>query len=128
MHDKYLCPECKSVLNTEDEIVLVFQQTDDIGGIIKLKSELGNYEINNLSNYKFKKGEFINLACPVCHSRLKALTDKNLAFLLLKTQHADYNIYFSKIFGEECTFVQKEKEIESYGDHTSHYLDFFSNL
>ena len=54
---------------------------------------------------------------------------ENLAkVLMLDEKNNEYEILFSEIVGEKCTYKIKEEDIELFGDHASKYMNFFGEI
>ena len=115
----YFCPTCSSALNVNNNIVLAVQRNNNESGIIFLDTILGSYTKVKHSSLKIEEGEVVKLFCPVCHKDLLCLPDKNLARLMMKDSDGEkLTVLFSVKYGEESTFVVKDKKIEkTYGKH-----------
>lgn len=91
-----------------------------------LDTELGEYSKIRHSSLKLREGEQINIFCPVCHKNLLCLPDKNLAKLTMKDGSEELTILFSVIYGEESTYIIKDKKLKkTYGKHSA-VIDFES--
>ena len=66
--------------------------------------------------------------CPVCHGDLTA-TDINVnlaRIIMIDENNKEFNVYFSKVCGEQSTFkINEEDIIEKYGEDSSYYLNYF---
>jgi ribosomal protein L33 len=120
MKYNYFCPACGSVLNVNNNIVLAVQRENNETGLIFLDTVLGNYTKVKNSSLKISEGEIVKLFCPVCHKDLLCLPDKNLARLMMKdTDGEKLTVLFSVKYGEESTYLVKDKKIEkTFGKHT----------
>ena len=126
MKYEYFCPTCSSPLSINNKIVLTIENGEGNSGIIFLDTELGEYSKIRHSSLKLKEGEQINIFCPVCHKNLLCLPDKNLAKLIMKDNAESLTVLFSVIYGEESTYVVKDKKLKkSYGKHSA-VIDFES--
>lgn len=125
----YCCTKCKSVLNTPRAIIFLAETKSGNKGLLLLNPHLGEYTYNNLPGLKFAQGESVEFFCPVCQHNLSAKSiNKNLVHLKMRDLKGKYfDIYFSKIAGEQSTFLLSEnKIIEKYGENSSSYLDYFN--
>ena len=130
MKSSYLCPKCKGHLKVGDNVIFSTKTKNKEVGLILLNTKLGDYKYINHPSYKFNEGELIEFLCPICHSNLVASDiHNNLAKILtIDEQDNVYEILFSMVAGEKCTFKMKLSKVEEYGEHTSrykHYLRFF---
>ena len=77
----------------------------------------------------FNEGDHLEIFCPMCHSNLKAINiNENLAEVLMIDELGDeYEIYFSEIIGEQVTIKIHESDIESFGDDTDTYMNYFGS-
>jgi len=127
MKYEYFCPTCSSPLNVNNNIVLTIQNNKGKSGIIFLDTILGGYTTVKHTSLKVKKGEIVKLFCPVCHKDLLCLPDKNLARLTMKDNDGEnLTVLFSVKYGEESTYVIKNKKIRNaYGKHAED-IDFES--
>jgi uncharacterized protein YbaR (Trm112 family) len=125
--ENYICPKCKGFLNVENELVFITVNQKEETSIIMLSSELGDYTIKSNNNINFKLGELVNFICPLCYADLNADEfDKNLAKVIkIDENGTETEIIFSKIYGEKCTYIIHEKNLDSYGENKDEYLDRF---
>ncbi len=123
MTSKYLCPKCRVSLNIGDQIILTGKTRTGLKGVVILKSELGDYTTLFSEDFTVFEGNKLSLSCPLCHVSLATQKNKNIAHLLMideKNQEA--NIYFSQVYGENCTYKIEGKQItQAFGEHKSHY-------
>lgn len=120
----YFCPTCSSPLNVNNNIVLTVQRSNGDSGIIFLDVVLGSYSKVKHSSLKINKGEIVKIFCPVCHKDLLCLPDKNLARLMMKDSEGEnLTVLFSVKYGEESTYLVKDKKVEKFGKHKQN-IDF----
>jgi hypothetical protein len=125
----YVCPDCRSYLRVWNNIIFsVTSCNREKRGLLLLNPELGNYEF--ISHYKldFSKMECLNFFCPVCGVDLTASdVNKNLArIVMIDKDQKEYDVYFSRIRGEQSTFkISEDDIIEKYGKDSSSYVDYF---
>ena len=125
-HD-FRCPYCKGVLNVENRIVFSVKTIQGSRGLIFLNPELGNYQTITHPDFKVAEGELNQYLCPICHSNLAALEiNKNLVkVLMVNDNQRVYEILFSGIAGEHCTYKLKDSELEAFGEDSDKYQNFF---
>lgn len=120
---KYLCPNCLTPLNVNNDIVL--RAKNDIGqkGLVFLHSELGNYSSKFSADFTVVIGDHVKFSCPVCHHNLTNTKNERLAsFICIDEANQESTIVFSQIYGEQCTYRVEQNEVrESFGDHFGLY-------
>ncbi len=128
MKNNYLCPKCKGHLQIGDNIIFSAKTEKNKRGLILLNPQLGNYTIINHPSFKLEQGEKLDILCSICHKTLSVPElNKNLVkVLMIDEENNEYELLFSRIVGEKCTFKIKDKKIEEFGEHSSHYLDFLN--
>ena len=126
MNNDYLCPVCKGQLKVNNNIIFSAKNISGDGGLIILSPELGNYMIKKHDSFSYKEGEHVDFFCPICHANLASKINENLAEILMIDENKNnFEIYFSKIAGEKCTYRISEGGIESFGKDSPHYINFF---
>jgi uncharacterized protein YbaR (Trm112 family) len=127
MDNNYLCPFCRGNLKVKDDIIFAIRTKADQHGLIMLSPKLGNYRVRKHDDLILTEGERLETFCPMCHSNLRAISvNPNLAEVLMVDGNGDeYEIYFSEIVGEHSTFKLKDSEMESFGDDSEGYLNYF---
>jgi len=127
MENSYLCPYCRGHLKVEKHITFSVKTAAGARGLLFLSPKLGDYHCINHETFELKEGECLDIFCPICHSNLKALSvNKNLAKVVMIDKNAnEYDVYFSEIVGEKCTYKIHEKDIESFGTNAAEYINFF---
>lgn len=127
MDNSYLCPYCRGNLKVSGHIVFSAKSKSGNRGILFFSPKLGDYQIQHNQNFNFSQGERLEILCPMCHANLTAMNvNKNLAEVILVDQKNDeYDIYFSEIVGEKCTYKIHNKDVETFGENSSNYMNFF---
>ena len=128
MSSDYLCKVCRGHLKVKTSIVLAASKTNSSkGGLVFLDPEIGNYTITTHSTFKIKEGEEYIYTCPICHSQLNSAKYKHLVRIILKDEHGkEYDIYFSGIGGEKCTYkIRGNKIEEKLGPDVKIYNKYF---
>jgi len=112
----YLCPECKSLLNIGDKIVLSVRFQNKQNGLLLFEKILGNYNVKKQNAINFKEGEPVEFFCPICHESLQSKIYPNLAKLkMCDEEENEFDILFSRISGEQATYKISENNIEAFG-------------
>ena len=128
MKNDYLCPKCRGHLKVNNFIIITAQTKYINEGLLLLSPELGNYTIHKHPSFKFKKGVQYQFECPICDQNLMAKdVDEHLVKLLMIDEDKnEYDILFSGIFGEQCTYIIKDREVvSSWGPNTEKYMKVF---
>ena len=115
MATEYLCKVCRGHLNVKTSIILSASKVNGSErGLIYLNPELGNYTTNTHPSFKIEAGEEYIYTCPICHSQLNSAKYKHLVrIIMIDDSGKEYNIYFSGIAGEKCTFKIRGNKIEA---------------
>jgi len=126
----YFCPHCKSQLNLGNDIILLARTKNKKTGLILASDEVGDYTVTKDSLFSMEKGEHVEMLCPVCHARLQVgKIHENLAMVMMRDDKGlESEIYFSEIYGEECTYkITNIKKVETFGRDYDKY-DFWKHL
>ena len=127
MYDDYKCPKCQAHLRVGDHIILAAKNPKGTRGLVLLHPELGNYQVITHPGFSYQKGETLKFYCPVCHYSLDSSKHENLARIVMTDQEGkDFDIYFSKVAGEQSTLKMIGEFVEVFGPHSENYLDFFT--
>ena len=124
---EYLCKACRGHLKVKDSIVLAAQKINTSQrGLIFLNPEVGNYVTTTNPAFAIKKGDEYIYTCPICHSQLNSEKYKHLVrIIMIDDDNKEYNIYFSGIAGEKCTFKIRGTKLESQGPDAKLYHKYF---
>jgi hypothetical protein len=121
----YLCPHCRGAINAGNNIILSAKTGENKVGLILLHEEIGNYSSDLSSSIIVKKGEVVDLFCPVCHESLNIPNKDALAkYIRVDDNCRECYIIISRKYGERITFkVDEKKQVESYGEKLSRFID-----
>jgi hypothetical protein len=111
---EYLCKVCRGHLNVKTHIVLAAQKVNGPErGLVLLNPEFGNSTTITHPSFKIKeKAEYI-YTCPICHSQLNSAKYPHLVrIILIDEEKKEFNIYFSGIAGEKCTYKIRGNKVE----------------
>ena len=126
----YLCPSCRSYLRVWDNIIFTVRTngTNKKKGILLLSPGLGNCNLVQHSSLKFEEGELVTFHCPVCSEGLTANEiNENLARIILVDEtNKEFDVYFSRICGQQSIFKIKEDDIiERFRKGSTTYQNYF---
>jgi hypothetical protein len=127
MKRTYHCLACQAVLNPNIKIVLVVQCTDR-KGLVLLSPQPGNYSTIFADHLGLEKGEMVRFLCPVCGVDLTSKASPRLARLGVELGDGNRGwVDFSRIFGEQATFVVVGDQVQPFGEDHELYqeLNFF---
>ena len=123
MNLTYTCPHCRSVLNPETSIV-VRAEHDGRRFLLGLHPQPGNYDTEVPAGEVLTPGTRCDLSCPVCDHGLGSDLSDDLCALDLCCDDDRHRVYFSRIVGEQATFVvSAEGLLTDHGIHTDRYLE-----
>jgi hypothetical protein len=127
MEVDYLCKVCRGHLKVQNSLVLAASMTNKSkGGLVFLNPEIGNYTIKTHPGFNIKEGEEYIYTCPICHSQLNSAKYKHLVrIIMIDKDGKEYNIYFSGIAGEKCTFKIRGTKLEKKGPDSKLYDKYF---
>ncbi len=125
--NNYLCPHCKGHLRANNKIILSAVSEKGTKGLLLLDPELGNYKVLQHPDFDIKEGETIKFYCSICHESLyvEEYEGHFAKVIMVDKNNKEYDILFSKIAGEECTYKMNDGIYEAYGVDSGHYTNFF---
>jgi hypothetical protein len=111
---EYLCKVCRGHLKVKTSIVLAAAKINSsTRGLIFLNPEIGNYTTTTHPSFQIKEGEEYIYTCPICHSQLNSAKYNHLVrIIMIDDDGKEYDIYFSGIAGEKCTYKIRGNKIE----------------
>ena len=126
-YNSFYCTHCFKDLNISDKIILKIKSTKrNELGLVMLSSKISNYESETSKSITKKDNELYEFYCPLCSKCLNLeSSEMKLVKLYMKDNISKnkYEIYFSGIFGEHCTFIIKDFRLEYFGPHSHSYMD-----
>lgn len=127
--NEYICPKCGGFLKVNAKIIFIALKDDEKKGIILLNPELGDYKRIAHNTLELKDGERLTFLCPICHSDLSANEiNRNLARIIMIDENGtEFKILFSEVQGEKCTYRICKKEIKTFGEDSSTYVNYFGS-
>lgn len=123
MKAKYVCSHCNQPINVEEDIVLIAKNKDGNKSLVFLHTTLGNYSSKFRYDFSISEGDLINFSCPICNQNLTNTKNNRMAqFTMIDENENKFNVIFSQIYGEKCTYKVEEKAIvETFGEHIAQY-------
>jgi len=112
---EYLCKVCRGHLNVKTSIILAAARLSDRNqrGLVYLNPELGNYTTTTHPTFKINEGEEVIYTCPICGAQLNSMKYLHLVRILMQDEEGkEFNIYFSGIAGEKCTYKIRGNKVE----------------
>jgi len=127
MKTEFICPYCKGYLKANTKVILSVRKADGSRGLVLLNPKLGEYDIIKHKSFELKQGELVDLLCPLCHANLTDHTvSESLARIIMVDEKGqEYSIYFSEIYGMKCTYKILGKSMESFGEDSENYGNFW---
>ena len=120
---KYSCPHCEASLNPEERVVLRVENGEQ-RFLAGFHPQPGNYEVDLPPGEEMESGSRWEFFCPVCEQSLTSELSEDLSALDVHSAGQSHRVYFSRIAGEEATFVvSAEGLLEDHGIHTDRYLE-----
>lgn len=127
MEADYLCKMCKGHLNVQSSIILAAaKMNSSVRGLVLLNPEIGNYTTITHTPFKIEEGAEYIYTCPICHSQLNSAKYNHLVRIIMVDQSGKhFDVYFSGIGGEKCTFKIGDDNIEIKGPDADRYNKYF---
>jgi hypothetical protein len=125
---EYLCKVCRGHLKVKTSIVLAAaRKNHSQRGLVFLDPDIGNYTKTTHPSFQIKEGEEFIYTCPICHSQLNSAKYNHLVrIIMIDDNGKEYNIYFSGIAGEKCTYkIRGNKVEEKSGPDVKIYNNYF---
>ena len=119
----YICPKCKGHLNIGDYLVFATKTQKKHRGLLMMSPVVGEYKYIHHEKFQLEKGEMVDFECPICQADLTSAKNKDHAMILMvgEEDSAEYELFFSKIAGNQSTYLMAHGGIESFGNDA---LDF----
>ncbi|MCX6333308.1 MAG: hypothetical protein NT092_03290 [Bacteroidia bacterium] len=111
---EFQCKVCKGTLNGKTSIILAATSIKDRNqkGLVYLNPELGNYTITTHPSFVMAEGVEYIFNCPICGAQLNSMKYLHMVRILMKEDGKEFNIYFSGIGGEKCTYKIRGNKVE----------------
>jgi hypothetical protein len=117
------------MLNPDETVILVGQH-GDTRILLGFHPEPGTYRAYLPPGADVIEGTVWEFSCPLCHASLVTDVAPELCALDMLTSCKRLRVYFSRMAGEQATFVvSAEGLVERYGhDLQRHSLDIFEHV
>lgn len=125
MAKDYLCPICKGHLRVKNSILLSAKSKNNEKGLVFLNSEIGDYSVSTHPDFKIHEGQEYTFYCPICHTTLNREENPHLVKIHMIDGDEKFDIFFSSLAGEKCTYKISDKSIEQIGPNANHYKQYF---
>lgn len=126
MNYDYYCTVCKGQLLVGDKLVFSAKSEKNKKGLIFLSPELGNYTTEHHPSFQIREGEVYTFYCPICHAALNDTQNSSLVKVFMEDENGEhYEIYFSGIASEKCTYKLHDKQIEAIGPDKDKYAKYY---
>ena len=123
MKRTYTCPHCEAALNPDKSIVLR-AECEDRKMLVGLHPQPGNYEVDLPPGETMAAGTRWSFFCPVCDHSLVSEVSDELCAIDMWLQEERHRVYFSRIAGEEATFVvSAEGMLTDHGVHADQHVE-----
>jgi hypothetical protein len=99
------------MLNPNQTLILLAEH-DDKRILVGFHPEPGNYEVYFPPGSELSEGQIWSFFCPVCRKDLKTAEDDNLCAVLMLEPTISRRVLFSRVAGEQATYVLYDSEIE----------------
>jgi hypothetical protein len=127
MARSYFCPHCRKLLNPGTKVIFLVDAEQDCE-LMLLSAKLGDYSAVYARSMVFEEGRIYTFRCPLCRADLTSSLDEKLVDILTDGDNGEVvRVSFSRVFGEQATFLMAEHGIDQFGEHALRYegLNFF---
>jgi len=116
--NEFSCPECNGHLNIDGKIVFATQTKRRHKGLIMMNPTVGEYNYAHHDKFQLEKGELVDFECPMCQVDLTSEVNKEhaMVYMTAAEDNMEYELYFSKIAGQQSTYVVAQDNVESFGE------------
>lgn len=124
---EYVCKICRGHLKVKTSIVLAASKMNSSKrGLVFLDPEIGNYTKTTHPSFTIEEGAEYIYTCPICHSQLNSAKYNHLVRIIMVDETGkEFDIYFSDIAGEKCTYKISGTDIEKQGPDAKKYVNYF---
>lgn len=111
----------------ENKVVFTTRTGSAKKGLLMLDPELGKYSGAKHPGFEVQQGEKLEFYCPICSSNLAAtgINENLVMILMLDEEDHEHEVYFSRIEGEESTYMVSHMGFKSMGKNAPVYLKYF---
>lgn len=125
MENHFICPHCRGYISVGEHIIFRIRNRNKEYGLLLLHPEIGNYTSLKHPSFDFNEGDAIDFYCPLCSHSLGTDIDENLSFVIMTDKQCkEWDIYFSRIAGEQSTYQVSGDTVKVKGEHSGKYTWF----
>ena len=127
MGRSFFCPHCRKMLNPGTKVIFLVENGSD-RELMLLSAKLGEYSVVHSRSMSFEEGKIYTFRCPMCRSDLTSSLDENLVDILTQSEDEPmFRVSFSRVFGEQATFLRASDGVNRYGEDAERYesVNFF---
>ena len=128
MSRSFYCPHCSKLLNPHRKVIFLVEDGNDLE-LVLLSAQLGDYSAVHSRSIEFVEGAAYTFRCPLCRADLTSSVNNRLVDLLTREDEdgQQMRVSFSRVHGEEATFLMADDEVNSFGSDASNYegVNFF---
>jgi len=124
----FLCPKCKGHLNAGGYVIFSTRNKRKQRGLVLLSPKVGSYSVKHHDKFGFEKGEAIDFDCPICGKSLHAKENsENVGIIMIDENNTEYRVLFSRIYGNQSTYVLSNDDVEVFGDDALEFDDLIED-
>ena len=128
MSRSFYCPHCNKLLNPHRKVIFLVENGNELE-LVLLSAKLGDYSAVHSRSIELVEGAVYTFRCPVCRADLTSSINHRLVDLKSREGEDDplVRVSFSRVHGEEATFVMADDGVDSFGSDASRYegVNFF---
>ena len=112
----YYCPKCDGVLSDNNQVIFLAERIK--GEMVKLflDPKPGSYNVRCEPETEFDNGEIVDFLCTHCSTSLSSEKYSKFVEIVLKvTDNVVFDVFFSRVYGDQTTYVGIEDFEEEYG-------------
>ena len=126
MANDFLCPICRGQLRIENSLVISVKTKANAKGLIFLNPEIGNYTKISHPLFKIVERDEYTVFCPICHATLNREENPHIVKMIMAdNKGTEFDVFFSVVVGEKCTYVVKDKVVQKAGADVKLYEKYF---
>jgi len=128
MGTNFICPKCSGHLLVGEKIIFTaITRKNKMSGLILLSPIVGDYTSIIHPKFNVEDGEEVDFFCPICHANLTAsdVDEKLVRIIMVDKDSKRFEIYFSDVMGEYCTYKISKEIVEKFGDASEKYYKYF---
>jgi hypothetical protein len=121
----FLCPKCLVHIRVGNYIIFKVRNQKKKTGMLLLHPQIGNYASVRHPEFEIVEGEALEYFCPACNTSLESDIHGNLVHVILHEDNgSEYDVYFSRIHGEQSTFETSGEAFRVTGADAGKYTYF----